>query len=87
MKKRNKSYHLKCCKFYKNYQYEFYISDKSMDKVPKFVENETNVWACIYRSLNRKRNIKYDEEWEHESIEDNHSETEKQCNYSNCLTL
>lgn len=30
-----------------------------MEKVQILVELETNIWACIYRGLNRKRNIEY----------------------------
>lgn len=44
---------------YKDYCLEFYFSDKTMDKVDKLVEMETNIWASIYRSLNRKKDIQY----------------------------
>eukprot|EP00345_Euplotes_harpa_P008334 CAMPEP_0168336432 /NCGR_PEP_ID=MMETSP0213-20121227/11538_1 /TAXON_ID=151035 /ORGANISM="Euplotes harpa, Strain FSP1.4" /LENGTH=226 /DNA_ID=CAMNT_0008341623 /DNA_START=1572 /DNA_END=2252 /DNA_ORIENTATION=- len=52
-------YHLKCCKLFKDYCYTFYQSDKSLDKIEKFIDQETNIWACIYRSCNKKRDIAY----------------------------
>ena len=53
------NFHMKCCKLFKNYWYDFYISDKSIDKVEALIGMETNIWACIYRSWNKKRDIAY----------------------------
>jgi hypothetical protein len=54
-------YHMKCCRLFKNYLFSFYLSDKRMENIEKFIEMETNIWACIYRSLNRRRDIPYQE--------------------------
>ena len=59
-------FHLKCCKFYKEFcaKYLNQINDKSF-KLNEFVECESNIWACIYRGINRKKdNNEYDEEEE-----------------------
>lgn len=37
-----------------------------MDKIEVLVDMETNIWACIYRSLNRKRDIVYQGESNHD---------------------
>lgn len=52
-------FHQKSCRLYKDYCVEIYNSEKTMDTVEKLTEYETNIWACIYRSLNRRRDIKY----------------------------
>jgi hypothetical protein len=52
-------YHLKCCRLFKNYCYEFYNSEKSIEDVEGLVSIETNIWACIYRALNQIKNIEY----------------------------
>lgn len=54
------TYHMKSCKLFKDECYDIYISDKSIDKIEKLVGMETNIWACIYRSLNRKKIIEYE---------------------------
>lgn len=37
--------------------------DKQKFDLKDFVHKETNIWACIYRSINRKKdNNEYDEE-------------------------
>jgi len=52
-------YHIKWCKLYKDYCIQLYNSEKTLDTIEKLTEMETNIWACIYRSLNRRRDIKY----------------------------
>ncbi|CAI2382289.1 unnamed protein product [Moneuplotes crassus] len=52
-------FHQKSCKLYKDYCIEIYNSDKSLDTIEKLTDMETNIWACIYRSLNRRRDIEY----------------------------
>ena len=54
------TYHMKWCKLFNDECYDIYISDKSIDKIEKLVGMETNIWACIYRSLNRKKIIEYE---------------------------
>ena len=54
------SYHMKWWKLFKDECYDIYSSEKSLDKVGKLVGMETNIWAWIYRSLNRKKNIEYE---------------------------
>jgi hypothetical protein len=71
------SYHLKCCKLYKNYQYDFFISDRSKDQFDKLVEMETNIWACINRALNRKRDIEYKNEYNDDYDDKYTSDNEK----------
>lgn len=53
-------YHRRCCILYTNYLKDFYNSERSMDQVEKLTEYETNIWACIYRSINRKRDIVFE---------------------------
>jgi energy-coupling factor transporter ATP-binding protein EcfA2 len=57
---RRHSYHMKCCKLYKEYLYDFYGSEKSISQLESLTAYESNIWAWIYRSLNRKKNIEYD---------------------------
>lgn len=42
---------MKCCTIYKNYCYEFYVSDKSVGYIQGLASIEGNIWACIYRAL------------------------------------
>lgn len=53
-------YHMKCCKLFKQYWVDFYGSEKTIQQVEKFVDLETNIWACIYRGINRKNDIAYE---------------------------
>ena len=54
------SYHIKWCKLFKQYWIEFYDSEKTNDDVVKLISYETNIWAWIYRSLDRNKDIKYE---------------------------
>lgn len=59
-------YHLKCCNFYKQFWVRFIerinLGSYSMKD---FVEKESNIWAWIYRGINRKKNNdNFDEEEE-----------------------
>lgn len=56
---RRHEYHMKWCKMFRDYCHRFYMSDKSIEKVEELVGMETNIWAWIYRSLNRKKDVKY----------------------------
>lgn len=57
-------FHLKLCQFYKNYcQTSLDLVGGAEFDLTDFVEKEANIWACIYRSINRKKdNNEYDEE-------------------------
>lgn len=44
-------FHLKCCRLYKNYCFEFYMSEKSIEDIEGLASIESNIWACIYRAL------------------------------------
>ena len=57
---RRHCFHMKCCKLFKEYCYSFYISERPLMYLDSLTEHESNIWACIYRSLNRKKNIEYD---------------------------
>ena len=57
-------FHTKIWRFYKNFlkSYEQKMNENSSD-LNEFVEKEANIWAWIYRSINRKKdNIEFDEE-------------------------
>jgi hypothetical protein len=59
-------FHLKWWKFYKDYCMRTLekVGDSDFD-MNEFVEKESNIWACIYRSINRIRDdMHYDEETE-----------------------
>jgi hypothetical protein len=50
--------HLKCCNFYIKFLHS--CMNKIMIgnfKLNEFVEREENIWACIYRGINRKKDI------------------------------
>ena len=54
--------HQKICKFYKNFCKQIYNSpDKVFSYLEELTENETNIWASIYRGINRKKDIKFEE--------------------------
>ncbi|CAI2386882.1 unnamed protein product [Moneuplotes crassus] len=59
-------FHLKCCNFYKEYcQKCLETVDKHQSEfgLNEFVEKESNIWACIYRGINRKKDThEYDEQ-------------------------
>ena len=57
-------FHIKIWKFYKNFLKNFEDKmNKNSSNLNDFVEKEANIWACIYRSINRKKdNNEYDEE-------------------------
>ena len=57
-------FHTKIWRFYKKFlkSYEQKMNENSSD-LNEFVEKEANIWAWIYRSINRKKdNYEYDEE-------------------------
>ena len=54
-KLRNK-YHLKVCHFYKDFCKNILDWKGSVfDCLESLAENETNIWACIYWGINRKK--------------------------------
>ena len=55
------SYHIKCCKMYKEYCIQFYYSNKQFQDIENLVGYEANIWAWIYRSLNKKKDVIYKE--------------------------
>jgi hypothetical protein len=57
-------FHLKCCRFYRDFCARFLekVNSNEFD-LNDFVEREANIWACIYRGINRKKdNDDYDTE-------------------------
>ena len=63
-------YHNKCCKMYKEYCIQFYYSNKQFQDIENLIGYEANIWAWIYRSLNKKKEVIYQEN----SHKDNQSE-------------
>lgn len=57
-------FHLKCCRFYKDYCLKFIDKINANNfNLNEFVERESNIWACIYRGINRKKDTDdYDDE-------------------------
>ena len=57
-------FHLKLCKFYFEFCKDWLENiDKKNFTMDRFIKKEANIWAWIYRSVNRKKdNIDYDEE-------------------------
>ncbi|CAI2380040.1 unnamed protein product [Moneuplotes crassus] len=55
-------YHLKCCTFYMNFLKQFLEKINMNDfRLNDLVKIEANIWACIYRGINRKKdNDEYD---------------------------
>ena len=61
-----KQFHFKCCKFYENFCQKF-LNDMETNQydLHEFVSKEANLWACIYRGINRKKdNNDFDKEIE-----------------------
>jgi len=56
--KQRTQFHLKCCALYKNYCYEFYKSEKSIEDIEGLASIESNIWACIYRAYERNSQYK-----------------------------
>ncbi|CAI2377964.1 unnamed protein product [Moneuplotes crassus] len=46
-------YHMKCCALYRDYCYEFYKSEKTIEDIEGLASIESNIWACIYRAHDR----------------------------------
>ena len=72
-----KELHLKCCKFYKDALINKLVSvcsspslifcfrmwKKGNFDIAEFTNIEPNIWACLYRAINKKRvNLEFDEE-------------------------
>lgn len=56
----------------------FNIKDPSEEQISKFTDMESNIWACIYRALNKKRDIAYrayDLTYNSDSDEEEYKET------------
>ncbi|CAI2383959.1 unnamed protein product [Moneuplotes crassus] len=61
---KKKQLHLRCCKFYKDFCIRYIKKMNDNDfSLNELVEREANIWACIYRAVNRKKdNNEFDEE-------------------------
>ena len=59
-------FHIKICRFYKNFLISFWEKlNNNTAILNDLVEKESNIWACIYRGINRKKdNNEFDEEEE-----------------------
>lgn len=70
-------FHLKCCKFYKDYLLKVIDKIASNDfDLNELVEREANIWACIYRGINRKKHTdEYDSESNYDKSKFNRSMT------------
>ena len=69
------SYHIKCWKMYKEYCIQFYYSNKQLQDIENLVGHEANIWACIYRSLNKKKDVIYQENNKWDSNTNNKQES------------
>lgn len=48
-------FHLKCCKFYKEFcERSLELINENNFTLGELIKKEANIWACIYRSVNRK---------------------------------
>jgi hypothetical protein len=56
-RKLKQKFHLKCCKVYREYCHEFYSSTKSLEYIEGLASIESNIWACIYRAVERGLNL------------------------------
>ncbi|CAI2370088.1 unnamed protein product [Moneuplotes crassus] len=82
-KKLQREFHLKCCALYKSYCYEFYKSEKSIEDIEGLASIESNIWACIYRAL--ERNIEERSNVAQESVTNSDSPTLLRNNVSQTL--
>ena len=73
-------YHMKTCRLFKhNCQRFFKIKKPSVSQIGKFTDMESNIWACIYRGWNKKRDIIYEGDnkfcFDSESDEEDYKDT------------
>lgn len=56
-------FHQKICKFYKDFCKKIYNAKETVFKyLEDLTEHEANIWACIYRGINRKNvEIEYED--------------------------
>ncbi|CAI2386420.1 unnamed protein product [Moneuplotes crassus] len=53
--KKKAKFHQKCCQFYKDFLSKFLEKINNREhKESDLIENERNIWACIYRAVNKK---------------------------------
>jgi hypothetical protein len=61
-------FHLRVCRFYKKFCKSVYEEDDSVfNHLKELTDQETNIWACINRGINRKRDIIFEYEEDDEN--------------------